>query len=863
MTGPAEMLTAALGHHQAGRLDEAEALYLRVLGAVPGQPDASYFLGALLVQTGRPAAALERYADALRARPGNPELLFNAGVALDAAGRAAEAADHYRRSLAARPGFVPALNNLGLALCRLGRPAEAAAILRDAVSAAPDNAELWANLGTALRAAGDPEGAAEALSQAAGLAPGRTDLLEALAAALAGLGRNAEAAEVSRRCLALAPGNARAHYNLAVALEAAGGTAAAEESYRAAAALAPDLAEAHYNLGNLLAARGEAEAALDAYGRALAARPDYVDCLNNRGRFLGGIGRLEEAMLDLDRAVSLAPTDAVARMNRGDVRLRRGDREGGFADLRKAVALEPASVKPRTSLAMALTQAGLLAEAGAVLQEALAIDPRNPVALSLLGVVLTLGGATAAARPLLEEAVRLAPGMPEVVGNYGMFLIRNGDGAAALPWLRRARELGPGNEQVHGGLIFALDFDPAVDVAEAQAERRRWYDAHCRGLSPGRGSHANPSDPERKLRVGYVSADFRQHSAAYCFRPVLDRHDRSRFEVHCYSSTPAEDGMTEAFRAAADGWRDVGPVDDGVLADIVRGDGIDILVDLSGHTAGNRLRAFARKPAPVQVSAWGHVTGTGIPEIDALFADPVLIPEEERPLFAERVVDLPCALCLDPPAEASGIDLDSAVAPASFTFGCLNRLSKVSDGTLRLWAGLLGRVPGSTLLLKDPVLDDAASRGHHVARAVAAGIDPDRLVLRGRTSRRDHLASYLDVAVALDPLSYGGGVTTFEALWMGTPVVTLPLRTLASRTAASILTACGLDGCIAGDVRGYVDVAAALAADPARIAPSRAEMRRRLSRTAPFDPAAYTRAVEGTYRSLWRDWCAARRSQGA
>ena len=332
---------------------------------------------------------------------------------------------------------------------------------------------------------------------------------------------------------------------------------------------------------------------------------------------------------------------------------------------------------------------------------------------------------------------------------------------------------------------------------------------------------------------------------------MLRRHDKTRFQVVCYSGVKVEDELTQEFRQHADKWRSVSDLTDEALAEQIRADGIDILVDLSGHTGGNRLLVFARKPAPIQVSAWGSATGTGLPAIDYLFSDPVAIPAAVRPLFAETVVDLPCLGPFEAPAYIPSVAELPALARGVVTFGCLNRLGKVSQTALELWARILRAAPGSRLLLKDAALDNPAVQARVKDTLAGQGIGPERIELRGGSPRRDHLAAHNDVDIALDPFPHNGGMSTWESIWMGVPVVAKLGNGVASRISGAILHAVGLAGWVAGGDDEYVALAVKQASDLQALAQLRSGLRERVEATPAGNLDEYTRAAEAAYRKMW------------
>lgn len=378
---------------------------------------------------------------------------------------------------------------------------------------------------------------------------------------------------------------------------------------------------------------------------------------------------------------------------------------------------------------------------------------------------------------------------------------------------------------------------------------------HGRRLAAEVAPHANDRDPSRRIRLGYISADFRNHSAALIFGAILKRHDRRQFEIACYSDVARPDDRTRFFENLADIWRPVRHLSDEALAAQIRADRIDLLVDLAGHSSGNRLRVFARKPAPVQVTGFGYGAGTGIPAIDYLIADPISVPTEVRPLFAEEILDLPFAFTYEAPADAPGVQALPALSRGAVTFGCFNQFTKISRKVLGLWARILQKVSRSRLLLKDPALDDTAVRTFALNALAECGIDPARVVLRGRTSHLKHLKAYGDVDIALDPFPYGGGVTSWEALLMGCPIVTTLSNSVAGRGSGGILSSIGLAEWIADNGDDYVALAVDRSANIEALATLRARLPGMVTGSASGNPDLYTRAVDHAFRNVWRSWC--------
>jgi predicted O-linked N-acetylglucosamine transferase (SPINDLY family) len=621
----------------------------------------------------------------------------------------------------------------------------------------------------------------------------------------------------------------------------------------------PDAAAVQRQVERALARHmaGRVEEAVAAYREVLARAPDNFDALHLLGVAYRKLGRLDEAERHIARALALNPNFATAHNNHGNVLRdlgRCGDAEAAY---RRAIALEPANAGAHANLGNVLAQEMRIGEAAEVLRHALALAPDATDAHNAYGAVLWRQGKLDEAIREFRRVVALDPRDAKALSNLGLVLFDRGDMDASVESYRAALAIAPHYPGAHSNLIFAMDSMPRFSIADVQEERRRWYEAHRRPPAAAR-AWPNPPEPERRLRVGYVSGDFCRHSAAFCFGPVVWDHDRAGFEVVCYSNGIETDDFTTRFREAADVWRVVGHLPDDALEATIRADAIDLLVDLSGHTSSNRLPVFTAKPAPVQLTAWGNVSGTGIPEIDYLLADPIVVPPDERALFAETVIDLPCALSHLVPDALPELNPLPARAAGHVTFGCLNRFSKVSDAALTVWARILDGCPGSRLLLKDRLFSDPAQRQRVVERLAGFGIAAARVDIRGATDRPAHLATYREVDLALDPFPQNGGITSLEGLWMGVPAVTRLGATVAGRITASILSALDMADLIARGDDDYVALALARAADPDGLAALRAGLRARLAASPVGNAALYVGAVERAYREAWRHWCATR-----
>jgi predicted O-linked N-acetylglucosamine transferase (SPINDLY family) len=622
-------------------------------------------------------------------------------------------------------------------------------------------------------------------------------------------------------------------------------------------AVKPDFADAHMNRGNVLLGLGRFTEAIASYDTAVTICPQHVDALTNKGHALHELGKFTEAIVCYNDVLTVKPAHVPAIANRGAALkdLRRA--EEAIADFDRALAIAPDLTIAWMNRGWTLLDLRQLSEALESFDRAISIEPQ--LALAWLGRANTLTAMKRVndALAACQQALAIAPNSTQALTQMGQCHALQGDVEAAVAYFDRSLAIKPDDEVTLSNKIFALDFSADGDYALHQAVRSEWWRQIGSKISVvHRSQYENDLDPTRRIVLGYVSAEFRERSAAYAIRPVLENHDKSRFEVICYSASPIEDAVTDSFRNAADRWRRVLQWSDDQLADCIRADKVDILVDLSGHTVGNRLRTFACKPAPIQVTAWGHATGTGLPMIDYLFSDPVQAPSQARHLFAERIYDLPCAIIIEPPP-AKLRSLEPPVTSNGYlTYGVLTRASRLSNAALDVWARILRSDVTSRLLIKDYLISDLCVQTRILENFAARGIAPDRICLMGSTSREEHLAAYRRIDICLDPLPYGGGVSTWEALHMGVPVVTKLGNGLANRVGGAILSAIGMTDWIATDDDQYVQIVSRSTSD--RLRTIRHELPDLIDRRC--GPATYTGAVEAAYRTMWETHCRGQQS---
>ena len=686
------------------------------------------------------------------------------------------------------------------------------------------------------------------------------DLAEALNRALLlhRAGRIADAQVVCREMLERAPRHFDALHLLGVTEYQSGRHEEAERLLQQALLVEPRSAAACSNLGIVLHELKRYDAALARYDRAIALKPDYAEAFSNRAMTLTELERYAEAVASCDRAIALRPGYPEAHCNRGNAlcQMRRFDEAITSCDA--AIALRTGYADALSNRGNALTELGRFEEALASFDQAIALKPGLAAAWVGRGNVYLNRNRYGEAFAAFQQALAINPDSLKALAQLAHYYERHGRMEEAIACYDRVLAVRPSFPEVISNKIFALDLVPQAGFAEQQGARTQWWrKVGAKIAAQSRPPHANERDPARRLVLGYVSADFRRHSAATTFWPVLANHDKTQFQVTCYSCSTVRDDVTEEFERVADRWIDALQLSDEELAERVRADQVDILVDLSGHSGGNRLGAFARKPAPVQVTAWGHGTGTGLPTIDYLFSDPVTIPAAMRHLYAEKIYDLPCVIMSGLPAVELPRGEPPAHANGFTTFGVFNRITKISDEAVAVWARVLREVADAKLLMKDGAYDEPALRDLLRQRFAAHGIAGGRIDFLGASPREQHLAAFGRTDIALDPFPQNGGVSTWEALHMGVPVVAKLGHSAPSRLSGAILASIGMTDWVADNADDYVALAVKFAAMPELLTALRHELPAKIAASPSGNGALYTRAVERAYRTMWERYCRA------
>ena len=678
------------------------------------------------------------------------------------------------------------------------------------------------------------------------------NIVETLRAALEhhGQGRKTQAERMYREVLAVQP-EQRAALSLLgqLALET-NRDAEAASLFARAVAVSPANAELRALLGEACRRLGRHDEAGPALFAALALRPDFVEAVYHLGLLFQESGRAAEALGCFRRAAELEPDSTAIKAQVAAAR----KKVAGAGNVVWPVGAARAAIL--VDIAAALRTRGDPEGAVRLCRTALELEPRSPEALSVLVAAQTELTLVDEATATLRRGLALSPDSAELHANMGAALAAAGRVDEAIASTRASLALSP-SPRTHSNLLFLLQFSPSTRATDLSHEARQFHTQFAAPLAAEIRPHANDPSPSRRLRVGYVSPDFRDHCQTLFTAPLLTHHDHAGFEIFGYSSVAAPDPATTLLARACDRWRPVHGVDDQTLASRIREDGIDILVDLTMHMSHGRARLFARKPAPVQVCWLAYPGTTGLDTIDARISDPFLDPPgADLGVYSEKTIVLPESFwCYDPLID----DLDPGPLPATargaITFGCLNNPVKLNRPVLDLWARVLRAVGGSRLVVMAPL----GTPRKRIADALAeGGIDRTRVQFVSRCARPDYLALYRNIDVCLDTFPYGGHTTSLDAFWMGVPVITLVGDRVVGRAGLSQAMNLGMPELVADSADDYVAKASDWARDLGRLEVTRQTLRSRMRNSPLMDAARFARHLESAYRNLWVDWVAQR-----
>ena len=872
----------AVKQFNAGNNAAAEQLCNAILQAVPNHIDAINTLGVIAQRVGRHDLAVQQFQQALNIDQNRAVLHYNFGISLQELGRIDEAMHAVRNAMQKEPDNRQLAEYYSQLSQMQTNPAQ---------NFPPEvAAQRYLDMGVEFHQAGKLAEAIECYSKSLDLQPENSAALNNMGGALQACGRLDEAVIYLQKATTVDPGFVDAHYNLGNVYTQQDRLDAAVASYKQAIAVVPGHLDALNNLGKTLGQQGKYSKAIKFLKQAVELHPGFAKALNNIGSIMKEQGKLDKAAKYYQKAIDQQPRYALAYSNLGIVQNRQGDLDAAIKNHKQAVAIQPNFPEALNNLGSALTAQGKMDEGIAYYIRAIELTPDYVEALNNLGGALLAQGEFCQAGEYLQEAIRLQPDHALALCNYGSALKEQEQLEAAVEYYQKALAIRPdyatalsnlGNIQKEQGKLDAAitnyqkalairpDFPEAIStllfISQYQTSQnlQELYENHKRlaqeltdlTQSPG-FAHGNDRDPERRLRIGLVSPDLGQHPVGYFMLGFLSHRPFAELDITCYSERAADD-LTAKLQSVADDWVDISTLNNTALAQRINADGIDILIDLAGHTARNRLQMFAMQPAPIQISWAGYVGTTGLAAMDWLIADHHYINADEEQFYTEKIIRMPDSwVCYTPPEYAPEVQSQPKNRQEEgFLLGNFGNQAKINAQMMEIWAAILQKMPQAKLLLKYKAMDYPTNAERIRSYFTGAGIDKERILIEGFSQHRELLDRYNSVDLALDTLPYSGGLTTLEALWMGVPVVTSVGGTFAGRHSASILRTVGLDELVTPDPDKYVELVVELASDPKRLALLKIGLRNRLKNSPLCDYEKFASNLSGELRKVWKQWC--------
>ena len=810
-----DVFTQAMVYHQSGRLAEAENLYNVILAADSRHVDSLHLLGLITHQKGRFEDAVRLITKAIKLNNKIPAFHTNLGLVLEDQGRLEEAVLCYERALAIQPGYGAALINLGNALRLQGRLDEAIARYEQALVIKPDFPEALSNLGNVFKDQSRFDEAIARYEQALALRPDDAITLTNLGNALRLQGRLDEAIACYERSLALKPDFPEALSNLGNVFKDQGRFDEATARYEQALALKPDYVEALSNLGNVFREQERLDKAIACYERALAIKPDYVEALSNLGNVFRELERLDKAIACYERALALRPDYPEALSNLGNALRDQEQLDKAMGCYRQALVLKPNYAEAHYNLGILLKELWRLHEAASCHHRALVLKPDFAEAQSNLGITL-------AYLSLYDDVVAQS---------------------------NAALALSPDNRLIWEQRLYSFSYHPDLSAEEIYAEFVRWGD---RFPLPYTDFSSHDRTAGRRLRIGYVSPDFRRHTSRFYFMPLFANHDKAQVELFAYSNVQHEDSVTGEFKGIFDHWRNIRGVSKEDAAAMIQADRIDILVDCCNHMRDDRLDIFTLKPAPVQVTWLGAAWTTGLKMVDYVLFDPYIAPEGT--LTRETIVRLPhFFVAYQPPEATAEVTPPPRLKNGYITFGYSGRTERLNHHTFRVWGEILRRLSDAKLILDYHPFADPPTQEHYRTLLTSHGLDISRVIMR----KSDNIFYGLnDIDILLDCFPHSGGTMLFDALWMGIPALTLASRPPLGRIGTSLMMNLGLPEWVAQTEEEYIAKAIAFSGQPQYLAELRNTMRQRMRTSPVMDGKGFAQGVENAYRLMWKNWAA-------
>ncbi len=745
---------------------------------------------------------------------------------------------------------------LGIINGQLGDLNEAEKCFQKFVELKPGIAEGYFNLAKTQATLQQLQQAEKNYQQAIKLKPSFAQAYNNLGTLQVGLNKAIEAEQNLRQALSIQPNNPNTYRNLGILMQHQGRIEKAEQAYHQAIALQPNFVGALEDLANLLIQVQRHEDAESCLVRAIQAQPANANALAKLGKIYSLRQEFSKAEQCYDKALIHNPNHVEAHIDLAAIKEKTGQLDSALGHYQKALALAPDNMRAHNNLSIILCLMGAHEDALAAANTALHLNPSSPEAYNNQANALYRLGRLEEAATALKQALHYRPDDAETHANLGRILLLQGKTEQSLVCHRRTIELQPDLNSAHSLLLYTMNYSQQLSRAEIFKAHTDWAEKH-EPANRQQPTHNNTAEPERRLRIGYVSADFRGHSVAFFFEPILANHNQQTFEIYCYSDTLKTDQTTKRMQGLSKHWRNCCSLSDADVAQMIIDDQIDILIDLAGHTDNNRLSMFASQPAPIQATYLGYPNTTGLRSMQYFITDRHCDPEPESDqYYSEKLRRLPNAFfCYQPPANSPAVAATPVLKNGYISFASFNNLAKIGDDVVKLWADVLKAVPDSRLLIQCLSLNDPPTRVRFEDLFAANEIDTNRIDFTAAKDFDSYLSGHADVDIVLDTLPWNGHTVSCHALWMGVPVITLAGNRHSARMGASILTNLDLNDCIANSEPEFIAAAVALSQDTQQLAHLRQALRPRMQASKLCDGKQFTIQLEQQYRRMWQQWC--------
>ena len=783
--------------------------------------------------------------------------MFQKAVEYHQAGDLQQAEYMYKKILTDDSNHFYALHHLGLLYYQLKNYESAIEYIKKALQADPTVADAYYNLGTIYKDCGQLDEAIIYFDKSLELNPNNSDAYNNEGIIYKYKNQLDEAMNCFQKAIQLNPQNAVAHYNLGVIFQEKLQFDNAVDSFQKVLLINPDIFAAYYNLGVIFQKRKQFDEAIANYQKAILLNPNIADLYYNLATSFQEKKKTGDAIANYQKAIQLNPHSVDAYCNLGTAFQEKGEFDKAIDCYQKAIQLDPGLADLYCNLGNALKKRGRLDEAIRYYQKATQINPLFVEAYNNLGIAFYTKG-------MLDEAIEnygialvLKPDFAEAYVHLGIVYQNQGNLDKAEECFRDALSIKPDCVFCYNNLLFSMNYNHRYDTRSLFAEHVRFSKQIIDPLSFVAPCHTNERDPDRKLRIGYVSPDFRRHPVSSFTGPAIIEHDRKHFEVFCYSNSSKHDETTQSIQENSDHWRNIVGISDEDVTALIQKDKIDILVDLTGHTADNRILVFAQKPAPVQISWIGYLATTGLSTMDYKIADHYTDPAgETEQFYTEKLLRLPESfLCYLPDKDAPDVGKLPAFSAGHITFGSFNNFSKVTPEVISVWAKILNELPDSCLILKGNSFRDKTTCQYAIDMFGQRDIAAQRIILQPPDPAPKHLESYNLVDIGLDTFPFNGAATTCEAMWMGVPVITVAGTAYHSSVGISLLSNAGLKDLIAKTHDEYIRLAVRLSHDIERLKILRSSLRNRMAHSPLTDAKRFTLHLESSYREIWKAWC--------